>query len=97
MPEMHLRQPRFTSSACRPFTKKHKNGKIKKRGNSGYIYQNELDKACFQHEEVYGDFKNLTARTASDKKLCDRTSNVARTIASMIYRFFDKKFFLWRN
>ena len=56
MPEMHLKQPGFTYSACGPFTKNiEKIQKIKETGS--YIYKNELDKACFQHDMVYGDFK----------------------------------------
>ena len=75
MPEMHLRQPGFTYSACGPFTK-NKNKKIQRKiqkfkepVDSRYIYQNELDKACFQHNMAYGDFKDLPKRTASDKVL----------------------------
>ena len=45
--------------------------KFKETGGSRYIYQNELDKACFQHDMVYRDFKDLIRRTASDKILCD--------------------------
>ena len=48
MPEMHLRQPGFTYSACGPFfTKSKENKKCKATGNSRYIYQNELDKPRF--------------------------------------------------
>ena len=61
---MHLRQPRFTYSACGPFTKKTK---IKETGDSRYVYQNELDKDCFQHDMDYGDFKDLTRITVSVK------------------------------
>ena len=51
MPEMHLKQPRFTYSACGRFTQnKERIKEIKETGNSKYIYQNELDKACFQHD-----------------------------------------------
>ena len=51
MPEMYLREPRFTSSTCGPFIKnKERIQKLKETGNSRYIYQNELDKACFQHD-----------------------------------------------
>ena len=51
MPEMHLKQPRFTYSACGPFTKnKEKIQKFKETGDTCYIYKNELDKACFQHD-----------------------------------------------
>ena len=51
MPEIHLRQPGFTYSACGPFTKnKERIQKFKETGDSWYIYQNELDKVCFQHD-----------------------------------------------
>ena len=51
MPEMHLRQPEFTYSACRSFTKnKERIQKFKETGDSQYIYQNEIGKACFQHD-----------------------------------------------
>ena len=60
MSEMHLRQPRFTYSACGPFTKsKERIQKFKQTGDSRYIYRNELDKACFQQDMAYGDFKDL--------------------------------------
>ena len=60
--EMHLRQPgfRFMYSACRPFTKnKERIQKFKETGDSRYIYQNKLDKACFQHDIAYRDFKDF--------------------------------------
>ena len=98
MPEMHLRQPGFTYSACDPFTKnKGRIKKIKETGDSRYIYQNELDKACFQHDMAYED---LNRRKASDKVLRDKAFNIVknskydgyqRGLASMIYKFFDKK------
>ena len=67
MPEMHLRQPEFTYSAYRPFTKsKEKIQKFKETGDSRYIYQNKLDKASFQHDKAYGYFKDLAGRVASD-------------------------------
>ena len=99
MPEMHLRQPGFTYSACGPFTKNKKRiEKFKQTGDSRYIYRNELDKACFQLD--YGDFKDLKNRTTADKVLRDKAFNVAkdpkydgyqRGLASMVYKFFDKK------
>ena len=97
MPEMHLR---FTYSACGPFTKnKERIQKFKEMGDTSYIYKNELDKVCFQHDMAYGDFKDLAKRTASDKILRDKTFNIAknpkhdgyqRGFASMVYKFFDK-------
>ena len=51
MPEMHLRQPGFTYSACGPFTKnKERIQKFKENEHTKYIYRNELDNACFQHD-----------------------------------------------
>ena len=44
MPEMHLRQPGFTYSACGPFTQNKKRiQKFKESGDTSYIYKNELD------------------------------------------------------
>ena len=101
MPEMHLKQTVFTYSACGPFTKnKERIQKFKVTEDTNYIYKNELNKACFQHDIAYGDFKNLKRRTFSDKVLRDKAFNIAknpkydgyqRGLASMIYKFFDKK------
>ena len=101
MPEMHLRQPGFTYSACGTFTKnKERIQNFKQTGDSRYIYRNELDKACFQHDMTYGDFKDLKRRTAADNVLRDKAFNIAknpkydgyqRGLASMVYKFFDKK------
>ena len=77
MPEMHLKQPGFTYSACGPFTKnKERIQKFKETGDTSYIYKNELDKACFQHDMANGDFKDLARRTASDKVLRDKAFNI---------------------
>ena len=55
MPEMHLKQSGFTFSACGPFTKnKGRIEKFMQTGNTNFIYRNELDKACFQHDMDYG-------------------------------------------
>ena len=70
MPKMHLKQPGFTYSACGPFAKnKERIQKFKDTGDTSYIYKNELDQACFQHDTAYGDFKDLERTTASDKVL----------------------------
>ena len=72
VPEIHLKQPGFTYSACRPFTKsKQRIQRFMETGDTKYIYGNELDKACFQHNMAYGDFKDLKRRTQSDKVLKD--------------------------
>ena len=64
MPEMHLKQTRLTYSACGPFTKnKERIQKFIETGDTKYIYRNELDKACFQHDMAYADFKDLARRT----------------------------------
>ena len=101
MPEMHLRQPRFVYSACGPFTRhKERIKEFKRTGDMRYIYRNELDKACFQHDSAYADHEDLINRTEADKVLKDRAYNISsnpeydgyqRGLASMVYRFFDKK------
>ena len=79
MREMHLRQLEYTQSACGPFTKsKERIQKLKETGNSGYIYQNELDKACFQHDTTDGYSKDLPRRTVSDEVLRDKACNITK-------------------
>ena len=74
--------------------------KFKETGDSRYIYQNELDKACFQHDMAYGNFKDLTRRTTSNKILHEKVFNIAenpkydgyqRGLASNVYKFLRKK------
>ena len=78
MPEMHLRQPQFVYSACGPFTRhKERIKKFKQTGDTRYIYRNELDKACFQHDSAYADHKDLINRAKSDKVLRDKAYNIA--------------------
>ena len=50
-----------------PFTKNKriKKKNIKETANSRYSYQNELNKACFQYDVAYGDFKDLNRRVAA--------------------------------
>ena len=60
MPDMHLRQPGFTYSACGQFTEnKERMQKFKETVDSQYIYQNKLDKACFQRDMAYKDFNPI--------------------------------------
>ena len=48
MPKTHFIQTGFTYIACWPFNKhKERIWRFKKTGDSGYIYQNKLDKTCF--------------------------------------------------
>ena len=79
---------------------------FKEAVDSQYMYQNELDKACFRHDMAYEDFKDLTRRTAFDKILFDNAFNIAKNpkyygyqrginIASMVYKCFDKKNFCY--
>ena len=101
MPEMHLRQPKFVYNACGPFTRhKERIKESKHTGDTRYIYRNELDKACFQHDSAYADHKDLINRTKADKFLRDKAYNIVsnpkydgyqRGLASMVYKFFDKK------
>ena len=93
MPEMHLKQPEFTYSACGPFTKnKERIQKFKKTGDTSYIYKNGLDKTCVQHDMGYGDFKDITRRAASDKVLGDKAFNIAK---NLMYYGYQKGLLLW--
>ena len=89
MPEMHLKQPGFTYSACRPFSKnKERIQKFKETGDSRYIYKTELDKACFQQDMAFKVFKSFFAfNIAKDPKY----DGYQRGLASMVYNFLDKK------
>ena len=101
MPEIHLKQRGFTYSAWGQFTKnKEKIQKFKETGETKCIYINELDKACFQHDMAYGNFKYLERRIASEKVLSDKAFNIAKTpkydryqsgFASRVYKFSDKR------
>ena len=101
MPEMHLKQPGFTYSACGLFTKnKERIENFMQTGNTDFIYKNELDKACFQHDMAYGKSKDLIKKTQSDKVLKDKAFKIAsnpkydgyqKGLASMVYKFFEKK------
>ena len=88
MLEMHLRQPGCTSSVCEPITKITKRiQKFKETGDSRYIYQNELDKVCFQHDMAYKIFRDKASNIAKNPK-CD---GYQHALASMVYKFSDKK------
>ena len=74
--------------------------KFKETGDTNYIYKNELDKTCFQHDMAYGDFKDLAKITGSHKVLRNKAFNIAknpkyngyqRGLASMVYRLFCKR------
>ena len=57
-------------------------------------------KNCFQHVMAYGDFKDFSRRTVSDKIMRDKALNIAKNskydgyqcgIAPMVYTSFDRK------
>ena len=102
---MHLRHPGLTYNTFGLFTKKKDRVqetlvKFQEEEDSRYIYQNELDKACFQYDIASGNFKHLTRRTASDKILRDEAFNIVkkpkydeyqRGLSSVVHNFFDEK------
>ena len=101
MPEMYLKQLGFTYGSCGLFAKnKQRIQRFEETGGTNYIYRNELDRAYFQYDMAYGDFKDLERRTQSDKVLKDKAFKIAsnpkydeyqRGLASDVYKFFDKK------
>ena len=64
--------------------------KFNQTGDTRYIYRNELDKACFQHDSAYADTKDLINR-AYDIASNPEYDGHQRGLASMVYKFFDKK------
>ena len=95
MPEIHFKRPRFTYSACGSFTKNKERiqKKSKETGDTLYIYRNELDKVCYQHHMAYRDFKDLARRTATAFNFASnpKYDGFQRRLASIVYKFFDKK------
>ena len=99
MPEMHLKQPGFTYSACSPFAQnKERIEKFMQTRNTDFIYKSELDKAYFLHDMAYGKSKDLAKRTQLDNVLTDKAFEIVsnpkydgyqRRLAS-IYKLFDK-------
>ena len=78
--------------------KEYKN--LKKQEIYNIFFQNELVKAGFQHDIAYGYFNDLPQIITSDKVLREKAFNIAknlkcnvhqRDLASMVYKFFDKK------
>ena len=102
MPETHLRDLKVgTYSACNLFTRhKDRIDRFIQTGDTNYIYKSELDKACFAYGAAHNDFKDMKNRTAADNILRDKAYEIAkdpkyyrgqRGLASMVYKFFDKK------
>ena len=101
LPELHLKQPGFTYSACATFTKNRERiQKFRETGNLKHLYRNELEKSCFAYDAAYSESKDLAKKTLSDQVLKDRAHEIARNwkydgyqraSASMFYKFFDKK------
>ena len=78
IPELHLKQPGFTYSACGPFSKhRERIKKFREPANLKHLYKNELDKACFTHNATYSDSKDLANRTTSDRNLKERPYEIA--------------------
>ena len=81
MPEIHLRQPQFTYSACGPFTRHEQRiQKFKETGDTNYVFKNELKIAD-------KNLKNRAFDIAKDPKY----DGYQRGLASMVYKFFDSK------
>ena len=65
MPGMHLKQPGFTYSACGPVTRnKERTDKFMQTGDTDFIYKNELDKTCFQHDMAYSKKKGFNKKNS---------------------------------
>ena len=67
--------------------------------NTDYIYKDDLDKACFEHDMAYSKFNNLDKRTQSENILTDKAFEIAsnpkhvdyqRRLAPMVFMFLTK-------
>ena len=97
---MHLRQPGFTYSACGSFTKnKERIEKFMKTENTDFFIEMNLIKLAFSMIWLMVN-RRIQEKTQSDKVLRDKAFKVAsdpkydgyqRGLASMVYKFFDKK------
>ena len=100
LPEMYLKRPSFNYFASGPFIKDKKRIlKFIRTANTDYLYKNDLDKACFQHDMVYVKYKDLVKRTESKKVLRGKAFQIAsnptyndyqRGLASIVYKFLIK-------
>ena len=100
IPQINLKKPRFTYSACSQFTEnKERIEKFMETGNTDFIDRNELDKAWFHYYVDCGKSNDLTRITQSDKALKDKAFKTASNrkydgyqggLALMVYKFFDK-------
>ena len=71
-----------------------------KQGIHHIFIKKKLEKAFFQHDMAYAGFKNLTIIITSDNKLRAKAFDIAknpkngayqRGLASMVYKFLDRK------
>ena len=95
------KQTGFTYSPCGPYTKnKQTIQKFMQTGDTNCIYNNELGKAIFLHDMVYGKYKDSERRIQSDGVLKDKAFETGdnpkyegyqRRLASLVYKVFDKK------
>ena len=102
MPELHFWDPKVRKySACGPFTKYEERIKqFMKDGRLSYLYKNQLDRGCFQHDATINKYKDLKNRTQSDIVLKSRAYEIAvdikvdgfqRALASMVWKFFNER------
>ena len=93
-----LKQPDFTHVAHT--RNKERIEEFMQTGNTDFIYRNKLDKASLQHDMAYGNSKDSAKRTQSNKILRNKAFKIAsdpkydgyqRGLASMVFKFFDKK------
>ena len=77
MPEVPLKQLGFTYSACGLLIKNKEIIQKIKTGNTDYIFRNDCDIACFQHDMDFGKYKDLAKRTESDEVLKNKSLKIA--------------------
>ena len=84
---MHSQQTGFTYSTCGPFARnKERIEKFMQTGNPNFIYKNELDKACSQHDMAYGKSKDLAKWTQLDQVLRDKAFRIVSRPKMMVIK-----------
>ncbi|DAC81515.1 TPA_asm: PLA2X [Capsaspora MELD virus 1] len=100
--ELHVITPKYGKwSACGPGSKTGERiRKYKETGDTKYIYKNDLDKACFQHDLAYGEHKDVAGRILPDKQLKEAADRISkdmsepaeiRHVASLVSKVFERK------
>ena len=89
MPEMHLIQPRFTHSACGPFTRnKERIQKFKEMGDTKHIYKIVyIDKL----DDIVNEYNNTYHKTIKMKLIGVKDKHILTLIKKLMIKILNFK------